>query len=164
MPIEIERKFLVADDGWRSHADSGRRLIQAYLAQTDRAVVRVRIEDGARAAMTVKSAAAGLMRQEFEYSIPPAEAEKLAALRQGAVLEKTRFLVPHAGRRWEVDVYGGENTGLVLAEIELESEAAEFDRPAWLGTEVTGDARYYASRLSRNPFAAWGRGTSEPSR
>jgi CYTH domain-containing protein len=139
-------------------------LIQAYLAETDRAVVRVRIEDGTRAAMTVKSAVAGLTRQEFEYSIPPAEAERIAALRQGAVLEKMRFLIPHAGRRWELDVYGGENTGLVLAEIELESETAEFDKPAWLGAEVTGDARYYASRLSRKPFAAWGRSISEPAR
>lgn len=137
--------------------------MQAYLAETDRAVLRVRIEDGARAAMTVKSAVAGLTRQEFEYAIPLAEAEEMAALRQGAVLEKVRFLVPHAGREWEVDVYAGENAGLILAEIELESETAEFVPPGWLGTEVTGDARYYASRLSRNPFGAWTRTTSEPS-
>ena len=160
MPLEIERKFLVGNDGWRMHADGGRRLIQAYLAETDRAVVRVRIEDGARAVMTVKSAVPGLTRQEFEYPIPPADAEALATLRQGAVLEKRRFLVSHGGRLWEVDVYAGENTGLVLAEIELESEAAEFERPPWLGAEVTRDARYYASRLSRNPFAAWGQARS----
>lgn len=163
MPVEIERKFLVENDSWRGHADRGRRLMQAYLAETDRAVVRVRIEDGTRAVMTVKSAVAGLTRQEFEYSIPPEDAQALAALRQGAVLDKTRFLVPHAGRQWELDLYAGENLGLVLAEIELESEAADFDHPPWLGAEVTGDARYYASRLSRNPFSAWGRTKNEQS-
>jgi adenylate cyclase len=164
VPLEIERKFLVGNDGWRTHSDGGRRLIQAYLAETDRAVVRVRIEDAARAVMTVKSAVPGLTRQEFEYPIPPADAEALATLRQGAMLEKHRFLVPHGGRRWEVDVYAGENAGLVLAEIELECEAAEFERPPWLGAEVTSDARYYASRLSRNPFSAWGQTRSGPPR
>ena len=161
MPVEIERKFLVESEGWRSHAESGRRLIQAYLADTERAVVRVRIEDGERAFLTIKSAIAGLSRQEFEYSIPAGDAQDLAGLRQGAVLEKTRFLVPYAGRQWEIDVYAGENTGLVLAEIELESETAEFERPPWLGIEVTGDARYYASRLSRNPFSELGQTRNE---
>ena len=155
MPLEIERKFLVENDGWRGQADAGRRLRQAYLAETDGAVVRVRIEDGARALLTIKSAAPGLSRQEFEYPIPPADAEALSALRQGAALEKTRFRVPHAGRIWEIDVYAGDNQGLVLAEIELDSEADEFEPPPWLGREVTGDARYYASRLSRNPFRSW---------
>ena len=163
MPVEIERKFLVENEGWRSHADSGRRLMQAYLADTERAVVRVRVEDGERAFVTIKSAVAGLTRQEFEYSIPADEAQALAGLREGAVLEKTRFRVPFAGRQWEIDVYAGENTGLVLAEIELESEAAEFERPPWLGTEVTGEARYYASRLSRNPFSAFGQTKKERS-
>lgn len=159
MPLEIERKFLVENDSWRGHADAGRRLHQAYLAETDRAVVRVRIEDSTRAVLTIKSAAPGLSRQEFEYPIPPADAEALAALRQGAGLQKTRFIVPHAGHRWEVDVYHGDNQGLVIAEVELASEADAFEPPPWLGREVTGDARYYASRLSRNPFRAW---TGEP--
>jgi adenylate cyclase len=130
--------------------------VQAYLAETERAVVRVRIEDGARAALTVKSAMPGLTRQEFEYPIPPEDAEALAALRTGAALEKIRFLVTDGGRTWEIDVYAGENAGLVIAELELESEAAAFEQPAWLGREVTGDARYYASRLACRPFRSWG--------
>src|SRR5687768_17302017 len=148
MTLEVERKFLVASHAWRDHADAGRRLRQAYLAETERAVVRVRIEDGAQAWLTVKSAVAGLSRQEIEVPLALADAEALFDLREGAALDKTRFLVPHAGRVWEVDVYGGENDGLVIAELELESEAAEFEKPLWLGREVTGEACYYASRLA----------------
>jgi adenylate cyclase len=152
---EIERKFLVADDGWRAVADGGRRLRQAYLAETERAVVRVRIENGARGVLTIKSAEPGLSRQEFEYALPLEDAEALIALRQGSVLDKTRFHVPHAGRRWEVDVYGGDNRGLIIAEVELESEAAAVELPHWAGKEVTGEQRYYASRLAREPFRSW---------
>jgi adenylate cyclase len=152
---EIERKFLVANDGWRALADGGRRIRQAYLAETDRAVLRVRIENAARGTFTIKSADPGLSRQEFEYVIPPADAEALAELRQGSVLEKTRFRVPHAGRTWEVDVYSGDNAGLSIAEIELESEDAVVDLPPWVGPEVTGEARYYAARLARYPFRSW---------
>jgi adenylate cyclase len=155
MAQEIERKFLVADDGWRAAADGGRRLRQAYLAETDRAVVRVRIEDGARGVLTIKSAEPGLSRQEFEYPLPLDDAETLMALSQGSVLDKTRFHVPHAGRRWEVDVYGGDNRGLIIAEVELESEAAAVQLPPWAGKEVTGERRYYASRLAQNPFRSW---------
>jgi adenylate cyclase len=157
VPLEIERKFLVENDGWRGLADRGRRLVQAYLAETDRAVIRVRIEDGHRAYLTIKSALPGLTRQEFEYPVPPADAEALVALAGEAVVQKTRFVVPVGGHRWEVDVYGGGNAGLVIAELELEDEAASFARPAWLGREVTGDARFYASRLARWPFRSWPR-------
>jgi len=152
---EIERKFLVGSDRWRDSADAGRRLRQAYLAETDRAVIRVRIEEGGRAFLTLKSAAAVVVRDEFEYSVPLADAEALLRLRHGSVLEKTRFLVRHAGRVWEVDLYSGDNAGLVIAEIELEAEAAEVDFPPWLGREVTGEARYYASRLALAPFPLW---------
>ena len=155
MAQEIERKFLVANDGWRAVADGGRRLRQAYLAETDRAVVRVRIEDGASGVLTIKSAEPGLSRQEFEYALPLEDAEALIALRQGSVLDKTRFHVPHAGRRWEVDVYGGDNRGLIIAEVELESEAAAVILPLWVGKEVTGERRYYASRLAQKPFRSW---------
>ena len=156
MPLEIERKFLVENDSWRGRADAGRQLRQAYLAETERVVVRVRREGDARALLTIKSAVPGLTRLEFEYPIPPADADALSELRHGVVLEKTRYLVPDAGRVWEVDVYAGDNEGLVIAEIELASEAAEIERPAWLGREVTGDARYYASRLAKTPFRLWG--------
>ena len=150
MPLEIERKFLVENESWRGRADAGRRLQQAYLAETDRTVVRVRIEDGRRAVLTIKSAAPGLSRQEFEYPIPPADAEALAALRQGAALEKTRFRVPHAGWTWEIDVYAGDNQGLIIAEIELASEADAFEPPPWLGREVTEDPRYKNRALAEH--------------
>src|SRR5687768_1484600 len=154
MPREIERKFLVANDGWRVHADAGRRLRQAYLADTGRAVVRARVE-GTGAVLTIKSATPGLSREEFEYAVPVADAEALIELRQGSVLEKTRFHVRHAGRRWEVDVYDGDNAGLTIAEIELESEAAAVELPAWIGREVTGERRFYASALAERPYSSW---------
>jgi adenylate cyclase len=152
---EIERKFLVASDAWRRGADQGRRFRQAYLAETDRAVVRVRIEDDARGFLTVKSAKAGLSRAEIECPLKLTEAETLIELRQGSVLRKTRFHTAHAGRIWEVDVYCGENAGLVTAEIELASEEETVELPPWLGQEVTGTARYYAARLARHPYASW---------
>lgn len=154
MPREIERKFLVINDSWRVHADAGRRLRQAYLADTGRAVIRARFE-GAGAVLTIKSANPGLSREEFEYPVPVADAEALIELRQGSVIEKTRFHVPHAGRRWEVDVYDGDNAGLTIAEIELESEAAAVDLPAWIGREVTGERRFYASALAERPYSSW---------
>lgn len=155
MPQEIERKFLVADDAWRAAADSGRRLRQAYLADTGRAAVRIRIEDDSRAFLTIKSATSGMTRQEFEYPLPLGDAEALLDLRQGSIVEKARFHVPHAGRRWEVDVYAGDNEGLIVAEVELESETAAAVLPAWLGREVTGEKRYYASALALHPFGSW---------
>ena len=155
MPREIERKFLVADDSWREGADAGRRLRQAYLAETERAAIRVRIEDGARAVLTIKSAEPGLSRAEFEYSVPVAEAEALTDLRQGGVLDKTRYRTPHGGRVWEIDVYAGENDGLTIAEVELDSESDKIDLPTWLGPEVTDSPRYYAAKLARRPFRDW---------
>ena len=157
MPKEIERKFLVADEGWRALADKGRKLRQAYLAETERVAVRVRIEEGGKAVLTVKSAVPGLSREEFEYPLPGSDAGALFRLRQGSVVEKTRFRVPHAGRIWEIDVYRGDNDGLVVAEVELESEADAVELPAWLGREVTGERCYYAARLAQSPFKDWPR-------
>jgi len=155
VPKEIERKFLVVGEGWRGGADRGRRLRQAYLAETDRVAIRVRIIDDAAAVITIKSARSGLSRQEFEYSLPLADAEELAELRQGRELRKTRFRAQAAGLCWEVDVYEADNAGLVLAEVELESETATVDIPPWVGREVTGEQRYYAAKLARHPFCAW---------
>lgn len=155
MPHEIERKFIVANDGWRAGADAGRDFRQAYLAETDHAAIRVRIINGKEAVITIKSAEPGLSRSEFEYPVPLADAEALAKLRQGSELTKTRFRAPYAGRTWEVDVYSGDNAGLVLAEIELENDTASVKLPSWLGREVTGDRRYYAARLSQHPYRSW---------
>ncbi len=155
VPKEIERKFLVSSEAWREDADAGRRLQQAYLAVSDRAVVRIRVDGGEHGRLTIKTAVAGLSRDEYEYPIPVADAEALVALRHGSVVEKTRFAVRYAGRAWEVDVYAGDNAGLVVAEIELESESAHVDLPPWLGPEVTGEPRYYASRLALSPFRLW---------
>lgn len=155
MPLEIERKYLVVNEIWREHAVSQRRLRQFYLAQTDKAVVRVRVDDGHHAMLTIKSAAPGLSRQEYEYPLPVADAEAMMPLRRGSILEKTRFHVRHAGRVWEIDVYAGENTGLILAEIEIESEDAVVERPDFIGREVTGEPDFYASRLAVHPYGSW---------
>ncbi len=155
MPHEIERKFLVANDGWREGADQGRRLRQAYLAATERVAVRVRIEDGVEAVLTIKSANPGLSRIEFEYKLPLGDAELLATLHDGIVLEKTRFQTRYAGHDWEIDIYAGDNEGLVIAEVEMESETTEVELPAWVGREVTDEPRYYAARLAKQPFRSW---------
>jgi len=132
VPQEIERKFLVANDDWRAEADRGRRLQQAYLAHTDRISIRIRrVEDGT-AFITIKSAGPARSRHEFEYPLPLSDAKELSELRQGSILEKTRFRVSHAGRVWEIDVYSGENAGLVIAEVELEAETAQIDLPPWV--------------------------------
>jgi adenylate cyclase len=155
VPKEIERKFLVANDDWRRGADHGRAFRQAYLAETDRVIVRVRIEDDARGFLTIKSAESGLSRLELEYALPLSDAETLIGLRQGSVLRKTRFLTRHEGRPWEVDVYFGDNEGLVLAEVELSSEKEAVELPSWVGREVTDSAQYYAARLAHRPYAVW---------
>ena len=126
-------------------------------------MVRVRVEDDARGFLTIKSAESGLSRHEFEFPLKLADAETLIEFRQGGELRKTRFLAPHAGRRWEVDVYCGDNAGLVIAEIELASEDETVDLPPWIGREVTGDAQYYAARLARHPYASWPENEQRPS-
>ena len=141
MATEIERKFLVAGDGWRSAVTSHLDIRQAYLAVTDANTVRVRIH-GDTAFLTIKSSGSGMSRQEFEFAIPLAEAEGLLAMRRGRVIEKRRHHVPAGALRWEIDVFGGEFDGLIIAEIELPSEDTDFARPDWLGAEVTGDPRY----------------------
>ena len=154
MSIEIERKFLVAAESWQRQVVRTRRIKQAYLCASGPASIRVRLQD-AEAVLTIKSAEAGLSRQEFEYAIPAADAGHLLALRQGAIIEKIRHDVPDGGCMWEVDVFLGENEGLVVAEIELESAGQDFGRPAWLGEEITGDHRYYNAELAQHPFSRW---------
>jgi len=153
--IEIERKFLVAHDGWRGAASSGERYRQGYVAVGPPAAVRVRIM-GDRAVLNLKKATTDLTRDEFEYAISLEDAESiLERLCSGRVIEKTRYRVPHAGLTWEVDVFEGRNAGLVVAEIELESETQAIERPPWLGEEVSGDVRYFNSSLSVTPYTEW---------
>jgi adenylate cyclase len=155
MKYEIERRFLVADDGWRRSAVARSAMRQAYLNFDGTSSVRVRIEDAERAILTVKARGPALRRFEIEYPLPLADAEILLKHRRGSIVEKTRHIVLHAGATWEVDVFAGENAGLVVAEIELSDESQGFIRPGWLGVEITGDARYGNSALARRPFGAW---------
>lgn len=153
MAKEIERKFLVRSDAWRADARPGVPYVQGYLATEPKATVRVRVA-GDRGYLTVKGKATGATRDEFEYEVPEGDARQMLEL-CGARVEKTRYLVPHRGHDWEVDVFGGENDGLVVAEIELRSETEEFARPAWAGEDVTSDHRYANASLSRQPYASW---------
>lgn len=155
MAFEIERKFLVRNDNWRASASGHWPVRQAYLEATGKASVRVRIRDESRATLTVKSRPSAIRRSEFEYPIPVLEAEALMSLRQGIVIEKTRYIVPCGELAWEVDVFSGENGGLIIAEIELPDESHPIERPSWIGTEITGRAQYYNSSLARHPYCSW---------
>ena len=150
--VEIERKFLVSGDAWRN--GSGVLYRQGYLNRDKARTVRVRIA-GDAAFLTIKGQSVGASRAEFEYPIPVADAQALLALCDGPLIEKTRYLVPHAGHQWEVDEFAGDNAGLVVAELELVSEDEAFESPAWLGEEVTHDARYFNSNLATQPYASW---------
>ena len=156
MGVEIERKFLVADDSWRDNSgNKGRKIKQGYLSSDPRCTVRVRqISD--LAYITIKglpSEEDGLTRPEFEYSIDPSDVPALLKIFcTGKILEKTRWIVPHEGHKWEIDVFEGANEDLVVAEIELNKPDEEFAIPPWLGEEVTDDTRYLNSNLIRIPY------------
>jgi adenylate cyclase len=152
--LEIERKFLVADASV-VQGHPGERLVQAYIAATDRATVRVRIA-GEQAWLTLKGATKGISRRELEYPVPVADAEIcLAELCGDGVVSKTRYRIPYAGHVWEVDVFDGANVGLVLAEIELSAADEAFERPPWAGRDVSEDPRYFNSQLAEHPFSLW---------
>jgi adenylate cyclase len=154
MGIEIERKFLLKGDGWRGLGQPT-LMRQGYLVADPVRTVRVRIE-GERAVITIKSKSTGASRGEWEYEIPvPDAAELLDRLCEQPLVEKVRHRIDHAGHTWEVDEFQGENAGLVVAEIELGSEDEAFDKPDWIGREVTGDPRYYNSSLVRLPYSKW---------
>ncbi len=155
MGIEIEKKFLLRNDGWRQDADAGTSFRQGYLAGSEKSSVRVRIE-GDKANINIKSATLGVRRQEFEYPIPLEDAQiLLETLCQKPLIEKTRYHVTYTGHVWEIDVFDGDNTGLVVAEIELADEDEVFARPDWLGEEVSEDPRYYNVCLVKHPFCDW---------
>jgi adenylate cyclase len=157
MGIEIERKFLVRGEGWRSMATGQAYIRQAYLASGERSTTRVRVRNGSDATLTIKSKRSELRRLEIECPISVLDAEALVSLRQSGLIEKTRFTVPLGQHRWEIDVFGGDNAGLVIAEIELRHEDDSFERPSWLGAEVTGQSQYYNGSLARRPFREWRR-------
>ena len=155
---EIERKYLVTGEAFREEAVASSRVTQGYLCSDPRRTVRVRIKDD-RGYLTIKgeSTADGLSRLEWEREIPLADAEQLLRLCEPGVIDKTRHLVPLGPHVVEVDVFHGDNDGLVLAEIELRSESDTPPLPSWLGREVTGDPRYYNAYLSRHPYRTWQR-------
>ena len=153
MAKEIERKFLVNGDAWKR--SKGTLYRQGYLSTVKERTVRVRLE-GERAVLTIKGITRGATRAEFEYEIPFEDAEQLLDdLCERPLIEKTRYKIEHAGLTWEVDEFLNENTGLVVAEVELESEDQQFDLPEWLGEEVTRDPRYYNANLVSHPFTKW---------
>ena len=150
MGIEIERKFLVTD----ASVVAGRPGVvirQGYLSRELERTVRVR-RKGSDAFITIKGASRGASRSEWEYEIPPSDADEMLRICEGPVLDKTRYLIDVAGRGWEVDVFAGANEGLVMAEVELDAEDAIVELPAWAGLEVTDDPRYYNANLSRHPM------------
>ena len=152
MGTEIERKYLVNGDEWRV-ADS-QFYCQGYLNRDANRTVRIRIA-GNEAWLTVKSITTNMTRAEFEYSITLADAEQMLQLCEAPLIEKRRYVVDYEGMSWEVDEFLGENEGLVVAEIELESETQPFQTPPWIGEEVTDDPRYFNSRLSIAPYKSW---------
>ncbi len=153
MPLEIERKFLVDTRKWNPTVE-GTRLVQAYLSIDPNPTVRVRIA-GEKAFLTIKGRTKTISRPEFEYEIPVNEAQEMMMLAISNPVEKIRYEIMHEGFLWEVDIFSGKNEGLVIAELELESEDQLFPRPDWLLTEVSGDRRYYNSYLSEHPFQEW---------
>lgn len=152
MAKEIERKFLVQAN-WQPQ-DEGIKIAQGYLSTVPERTVRVRIK-GDKGYLTIKGKNQGISRAEFEYEIPIGDAEELLKLAEQPILSKTRYLEQHGNRLWEIDVFAGENQGLVVAEVELPDEQAEFSRPDWLGQEVSGDVRYYNANLIKKPFSLW---------
>ena len=158
MGIEIERKFLLAGDGWRNAAQRSVPMAQGYLndlAMLDggamHASVRVRIE-GDEGRLNLKSRELGASRQEFDYPIPVADARALLALSIGGLIDKRRHYVEFEGHLWEVDEFLGDNAGLVVAEVELQHAGQPFDKPGWAGTEVTDQSRYYNLALASHPY------------
>jgi CYTH domain-containing protein len=154
MAIEIEHKYLVKAELWRP-SGAGLLYRQGYLSSVKGRVVRVRIA-GARGFLTVKGITIGVSRPEFEYPIPIADAtEMLDQLCERPLIEKTRHREPFAGRIWEIDVFHGDNAGLIVAEVEVPNAAAQITTPPWAGQEVSGDPRYFNTNLASNPFKTW---------
>lgn len=155
MPIEIERKFLLKNDTWKSEADNGTQFVQGYLVGSKKSSVRIRIE-GDNAFINIKSATLDITRKEYQYEIPVSEArELLKTLCEPPLIDKTRYIVNKGSHKWEIDVFAGDNDGLIVAEIELNHENEQFDKPDWIGKEVSEQQRYYNVCLVKHPYKDW---------
>ena len=156
MPLEIERKFLVLDDSYKNLATSSSHIKQGYIYSGKGKTIRVRIRDE-RGYLTIKgpSDKAGLCRYEWEKEVDLHDAEELMRLCEPGIIDKTRYIIPSGKHTFEVDEFFGENQGLVMAEVELVSEEEPFEKPPFIGEEVTGDRRYYNSHLRDNPYSRW---------
>ncbi|MGD8524015.1 MAG: CYTH domain-containing protein [Desulfobacterales bacterium] len=152
MAKEIERKFLVKEGSWR-HA-KGTQYRQGYLNSTKERIVRVRTIDD-KGYLTIKGITVGASRMEFEYEIPLQDANELLTICEKPLIEKIRYTVENDGVVWEVDEFTGDNQGLIVAEVELQSEDQQFPKPDWVAEEVTGDPRYFNSNLIKNPYTTW---------
>ncbi len=155
MAQEIERKFLVKGD-YKPFVKKSMRIVQGYLSSVPERTVRVRIK-GEKGFITIKGkgSASGASRFEWEKEIPTSEVKELLNLCEPGIIDKTRNIVEVGNHAYEVDEFYGENEGLTMAEVELSSEDEKFDKPDWLGEEVTGDSRYYNSMLMKNPYTKW---------
>ena len=155
MPIEIERKFLIASDSWKHSITKSITYRQGYLSNNKQASIRIRVSDDT-AMINIKSMTMGIQRLEYEYPIPLDEAnEQLDKLCQKPLIEKTRHYIQQGKHTWEIDVFNGDNEGLIVAEIELEHEDENFEKPDWLGHEVSHLARYFNICLMDHPFKNW---------
>ena len=154
MAKEIERKFLVSTNNWKDDVSTTHVFRQGYLSYDSERTVRVRATE-VSGFLTIKGITTGLTRDEFEYEIPLADALALLQLCERPAIEKKRYLVPHGAHIWEIDVFEGVNAGLIVAEIELQSEEEAFEKPTWLGEEVSGQRKYSNSALSLLPFKDW---------
>ena len=155
MALEIERKFLVDKTQWEGlKKPAPARIAQAYLSKDITKTVRVRIK-GDKAFLTIKGKTEGISRQEFEYEVPVADARALIKLCDDSPLDKDRYVMKVGETSWEVDVFYGVNEGLILAEVELESENAVFEIPDWVAKEVSDDPRFYNVNLMENPYSTW---------
>ena len=155
MGLEIERKFLVVNEKWKANVESRSRLVQGYLSTEKNATIRVRVADD-RAILNIKGKTTGIRRNEYEYEIPFHDAmELLENNTQGRTIDKERYRVRCGKHIWDLDVFHGDNEGLVLAEVELETEDEDFELPDWAGLEVSSDVKYYNANLVLNPYRDW---------
>ena len=156
MAVEIEHKFLLANDAWRSEVTHSINYRQGYLSSQPTSSIRVRVSDN-HAWLNIKSATIGTHRLEYEYEIPLSDANQiLDELCKKPLVEKTRHFIERDGHTWEIDEFYGANQGLIVAELELSVVGEAFVKPAWLGEEVTHDMRYYNNNLSNHPYTTWG--------